>query len=252
MINNNIFDQAKDLAEKIRRDLALGSSPIKNIFSWLEDQGVFVVRMPIEGNSLSGAFYHDKNKKTSQILINTNRTEGHQVCTAAHEFCHYLLDKEDQFIVEHDSQEKSPKEQRADAFAVNFLLPENGLRFYIQSILRKTKKLDDDDLVRIRNEFGTSWSATIYRLHNLGYIFDKGLKSKLEEICFLNSMAIQFGFEPETSMSGTIYEFSSNFYRLAFVAYFKRKISFNRLSDLLRRSQENTKELITKIENIHE
>ena len=122
MSEDNIFEQAQDLAEKIRSKLKLGSSPIKNIFSLLEDQGLFVLRMPIGCDSLSGAFYYDKTKKNSKILINSNCANGHQIFTAAHEFCHYLLDKDEQIIIEHDNQVKSPLEKRADAFAANFLI----------------------------------------------------------------------------------------------------------------------------------
>ena len=252
MSEDNIFEQAQDLAEKIRSKLKLGSGPIKNIFSLLEDQGLFVLRMPIGGDSLSGAFYYDKTKENSKILINSNRSNGHQIFTAAHEFCHYLLDKDEQIIIEHDNQVKSPLEKRADAFAANFLIPEEGVRLYTNKVLNKTKKLDDYDLVRLREEFKTSWSALIYRLHNLGYIFDKGYQSKVKEIFRLNSKAMQLGLDPETSSQVGQYAFPSDYYRLAFSAYFDGKITLNRLSDLLRQSQEDTKELVSKIKSAHE
>lgn len=252
MPSENIFEQAKDLAEKIRRNLKLGNAPIKDIFNLLEGQRIFVVRMPINGDGLSGAFYYDKKKKNAQILVNSNRSKGHQIFTAAHEFCHYLLDKDEQIIIEHDNQKKSPIEKRADAFAANFLLPEEGIRFYIQKVLNKTKKLDDNDLVRIQNEFKISWSFLIYRLHNLDYIFDGGLNAKLDNIKQLNSLAVQFGFEPEFSEQNGKYELPSEYFRLALSAYFDKKISLNRLSDLLRQSQEETEELIAKIKSAHE
>ena len=252
MTNENIFEQAKDLAEKIRRSLKLGNAPIKDIFNLLEDQGIFVVRMPINGDGLDGAFYYDKKNKNAKILINSNRSKGKQIFTAAHEFCHYLIDKEEQIILEYAEQEKSPREKRADAFAAHFLLPEEGVRFYTQNILKKTKKLDDDDLVKIQNEFKTSWTALIYRLNNLGYIFDGGLKTKLGEISSLNFKAAQSGFESESSVHDGKYEFPSSFYRAAFSAYFEGKITLNRLSDILRQSQEDTKELVAKIKIANE
>lgn len=252
MKSENIFEQAQDLAEKIRSKLKLGNAPIKNIFTLLEDQGIFVIRMPIGGDGLSGAFYYDKAKKSAKILINSNRSFGHQIFTAAHEFCHYLLDKDEQIIIEYNDQRKSPLEKRSDVFAANFLLPEEGIRFYAHKVLNKVKKLDDCDLVRLQKEFKTSWSTLIYRLHNLGYIFDKGYKTKLKETFLLNSKAMQLGFDPEVSTQEGQYKFSSDFYHLAFSAYFDGKITLNRLSDLLRQSQEDTKELVSKIKSIHE
>ena len=58
----NIYDEAKHAAELARRRLELDNAPIKNIFTLFENEGIFVVRMPIMGDSLSGAFFYDKTK----------------------------------------------------------------------------------------------------------------------------------------------------------------------------------------------
>lgn len=56
---SNIIEQAEQKAYDQRRNLGIDKSPIRDIFSLLEDQGIFVVKMPIDTDSLSGAFYYN-------------------------------------------------------------------------------------------------------------------------------------------------------------------------------------------------
>ena len=250
MAQANIYRQAEILSDKIRQELKLGKAPIKDIFGLLEGQGVFVIKMPIGGDGLSGAFYYDKEKDMGKILINSSRTNGHQVFTAAHEFCHFLLDKDKQIIIDDDAMKKSLIEKRADYFAANFLMPKDGIVFYVKNILGKQKKLDDADIVKLRQEFGVSWKAIIYRLHNLGFMFDKSLQLKLKDTGLLNSLAIQFGFKPEISKRNKELRLPVKYYRLAFSAYFKKKISLGRLAEFLRQSSEETKDQIAEIKRV--
>jgi len=249
MSQDNIYQQAEILSEKIRRGLKLGNAPIKDIFALLEGQGIFVVKIPVGGNGLSGAFYYDKEKDLGQILINSNRSNGHQVFTAAHEFCHFLLDKEKQIIIDDDKMVKSAIEKRADCFAANFLIPKDGINYYVQEILKQDgNRINDQALVRIRDEFGISWAAAIYRLHGLGYSFNKPYKEKVADTSMLNSLSVQLGFKAERSNDNGEFRMPIDYYRLAFQAYFCKKISLDRLAELLRRSYEETKDWVAEIE----
>lgn len=249
MTQASIYQQAEILSDKIRRELKLGKAPIKDIFGLLEGQGIFVVKMPIGGNGLSGAFYYDKEKDSGKILINSNRSKGHQTFTAAHEYCHFLLDKEKRIIIDDDKMVKSDIEKRADCFSTNFLMPKDGVNYYVQYILNiEGNKIDDQALVKIRNEFGASWQAVIFRLHNLGYTFNKSYKEKISDTRVLNSLSVQSGFEAEKSDSDGEFRLPSDFYNLAFNAYFDKKISLNKLAELLRESYEEAKDWVAEIE----
>ncbi len=248
-MSQSIYQEAEKQADKIRRELKLGKAPIRDIFGLLEGQGIFVVKIPIGGNGLSGAFYYDQEKDSGKILINSNRSNGHQVFTAAHEFCHFLLDKEKRIIIDDDKMVKSAIEKRADCFAANFLMPKDGVNYYIQEILKlDSNKIDDQPLAKIRNEFDVSWQAIIYRLHDLGYTFDKPYKEKISDTRMLNFLSAQLGFEVEKSDSDGEFRLPTNFYHLAFKAYFDKKISLNKLSELLRESYEETKDWVAEIE----
>lgn len=247
-MTQSIYQEAEQQADKIRRELKLGTAPIKNIFDLLEDKGIFVVKMPIGGNGLSGAFYYDKKQESGKILVNSNRSNGHQVFTAAHEFCHFLLDKDKQIIIEDDKMLETAIEKRANCFAANLLMPKDGVNYYIQEILKQdSNKINNEVLVRVRNEFGVSWKAIIYCLNNLGYTFDKPYKEKILDTRILNSLSAQLGFEAERSDSDGKFKLPIDFYRLAFRAYFDKKISLERLAELLRKSYEETKDWVAEI-----
>lgn len=243
----NPFKEGEDQAEKVRRELKLGAAPIRNIFTLLEDRGVFLVRMPILGKHLSGAFYYDQKSDITKVLINSNRSLGHQQFTAAHEFAHFLMDKDKIFILEDKNDHKAPYERRADAFAANFLLPNEGVHFYVKKTLGRVCKLENIDIVKIRNEFGVSWTALIYRLHDLGYKFDKPYKEKVKETAFLNAIAREVGFEPELPTEDGPFKLPADFNQRAFSAYFNKKISINRLANIIRKPYDETKDLVFSI-----
>lgn len=251
MMRQNIYQKAEDLSEKIRRQLNLGSAPIKNIFTLFENLGIFVVRIPIKGNGLSGAFFYDQKKKQAKILINSDRTLGHQYFTAAHEFCHFLLDKDKQLIIEDGNGQKPAYEKKADAFAASFLMPKEGMNYFIRSILKNQgKKLNDINLAKTRNEFCASWEATIIRLHNLGYIFDRSYQEKKKETAKLNFLSMQLGFKTEKKFKKEKIILPADYYRLAFNAYFNKKISLDRLANILRLSYEEAKDKVAEIRKL--
>lgn len=251
MMRQNIYQQAEDLADKIRRQLNLGNAPIKDIFTLFENQGIFIVRIPIKGDGLSGAFFYDQKNKQAKMLINSDRTLGHQYFTAAHEFCHFLLDQDKKLIIEDDGGEKPAYEKRADAFAVNFLMPKDGINYFIKSILKnRGRKLNDIDLVKIRNEFCASWEATVNRLYNLGYVFDKSYQEKKKETAKLNFLSMQLGFKPEKKFEREKIILPADYYRLAFNAYFNKKISLNRLAEILRLSYDEAKDKVAEIKKL--
>lgn len=253
MINSNIILQAESLAEATRKKLELDNAPIKDIFNLLEGQGIFVVKMPIKCEELSGAFYYDKRVKKARILVNSNRSQGHQNFTAAHEFYHFLSDKEQEpIIIDIYMREKSEKEIKADCFAANFLMPKKGIKYYLEEVLeiKDSKIRHDEDLVKLKNEFGVSWQALLYRLKDLGYIFNKPCNEKIKEIRNLNFLSEQMGFEAEIPNENGKLKLPSEYYRLAFSAYFKDKISLGKLSELLHISYEEAKDLVARLRRI--
>jgi Zn-dependent peptidase ImmA (M78 family) len=242
-------DEIAQFANKKRVELGIGFGGIDNIEGLLESQGIFVVSFPLESNNISGAFYYNKLTDESRILVNSNRSRGHQYFTAAHEYCHYLLDKEDNPIIIEDETNQNNIEKRANHFAANFLMPKQGVEEYLTKVLRiQTNKLSDIDLIKVKYEFKTSWKSTIYQLDNLGFKLDSGKDRLLEHIGHLNSLAIQIGFEPESSTTSGIISLPQKYWMLAFQAYFKDRITLEKLAELLYMDIKTTKEMVNRIE----
>ncbi|MFB6181951.1 MAG: ImmA/IrrE family metallo-endopeptidase [Candidatus Magasanikbacteria bacterium] len=244
---SNIYDQAEQKAYDQRRKLGIDKSPIRDIFSLLEDQGIFVVKMPINTDGLSGAFYYNEDEDRAHMLINTNRSKGHQRFTAVHEYGHFLFDKNREKVIVDDGGPKTEAEKRADAFAANFLMPEDGVNFYIRRTLGKKSKLSNKELVKVKEEFGVSWQTLIYRLHNLRYKFDKSKDEMLDEVSKLNSLAVQMGYERELPEDDGEFDLPAEYKRLAFQSYFDEKISLGKLAEILRISNEEAKEKVAEI-----
>ena len=221
-MTNSVIEEAVQLAEDKRKELALGNAPIKDIFTLLEAQGIFLVRMPMDSEGLSGAFYYDKEAETAYMLINSSQRLVRQRFTAAHEYCHYLLDKEEQpLIIEDGKNQKSPIEIRADCFAANFLAPAEGLVDFIKQVLRKQdNKLEDSDVVKIKHEYDVSWSSLIYRLHDLRFTFENSYKELAANPSRLKALALQMGYVSESSEENVELKLPSDYSKRAFEAYF--------------------------------
>jgi Zn-dependent peptidase ImmA (M78 family) len=83
---------AQTRANYIRNSLGLGQSPIADIFSLVEELGIILFKKPLKSEGVSAVFF--KNSQNYMILINSSKTLGHQIFSAAHELSHYFFDKE--------------------------------------------------------------------------------------------------------------------------------------------------------------
>lgn len=94
-LNNykSLHDFAEEIANYERRRLGLGQEPIKDFFTLIETQEAHVIRKELIECRIYGAFIFN-HRKGAFILINSAITKGRQVFTAAHEYCHYLKDRD--------------------------------------------------------------------------------------------------------------------------------------------------------------
>lgn len=163
---------AEHRANQIRSQLNLGQRPIGNVFTLLEDIGIFLFKRPFENDKISAMFIRDT--KNHLIIINSSRTFGHQVFSAAHELYHYYFDKHYMGgICSANRNQKTEHEQMADMFASCFLLPDDGVMSVAETRTDSNGKLDLYDLVFLQQYFRVSWNALLIKLENLGYIDNK-------------------------------------------------------------------------------
>lgn len=162
--------QAKARAIEIRNQLGLGQRPVADIFALLEEVGIILFLKPFINSSLSAIFMQDK--KNYLVVINTNRTLGHQIFSAAHELSHYFYDKEmlGGMCSINKRNPKLENENLADEFASHFLMPDDGIISIAEKRKNKDGNLDIYDIIFIQQYFRVSWIAMLKKLKYLGYI----------------------------------------------------------------------------------
>ena len=102
------------------------------------------------------------------VLINSSQRALRQRFTLAHEIGHARFDRFT--IVESlDRTDSTPEEKRANAFAVELLMPEAAVKKWIPS---RPWGTDLDEIARLALHFGVSYEATLWKLHNAGLISD--------------------------------------------------------------------------------
>ena len=125
--------------------------------------GVDVLMEPHAGKMLGGtasmAGWHC-------IYVNTARPRRQQLFTFAHELGHLLAGDTTPLRVETTLARHSPAERFANAFAADFLMPENSVRNIVG------QQLDLQNALQAFHRFGVSIDALSWRLHSLGYLSD--------------------------------------------------------------------------------
>jgi Zn-dependent peptidase ImmA (M78 family)/DNA-binding XRE family transcriptional regulator len=193
------IQQGSRIADEERRRLGLGALPVADVAAVLEAQGVRTAQaeMPddVSGFTLSepgaGLF----------VVVNRHHAPLRQRFSYAHEYSHVLLDRGHFGAVSRERDRDELIEVRANVFAANFLMPEDGVRqsvaalgkglasrqhaevFDETAVLRistRTPPRSQDvqlyDVVQLAHHFGVSRLAALYRLHNLRIVNEAELE----------------------------------------------------------------------------
>jgi Zn-dependent peptidase ImmA (M78 family)/predicted secreted protein len=164
-------------AEAIRAhsELSIDTSRPIDPFDALQRAGVLVMRQPLD--RLSGAYLPLNANGVEQpgVLINVSHPLSRQRYTAAHELWHHRRDRE--FVFDEDTEwlargesGDSDRERLAEAFASWFLMPDRLVRGLLESMNASRRTLDASLVYALALELGTSYAATIHRLHGLKVI----------------------------------------------------------------------------------
>jgi Zn-dependent peptidase ImmA (M78 family)/transcriptional regulator with XRE-family HTH domain len=158
-------DDIRRKAEEVRDWLRLGLGPVGDLAGVLDDAGITVYRTALGADlqrGVSGAFLNHPQLGMC-IAVNLQTTPGRQVFTIAHELAHAL------YHSQHDSQvvsywgRQDEKERFADAWAGEFLVPQEGLRRASESLGIKTVT-GADEAVHLQRLYGVSYGMMLVRL----------------------------------------------------------------------------------------
>jgi Zn-dependent peptidase ImmA (M78 family)/transcriptional regulator with XRE-family HTH domain len=158
--------EVETAASEVRRRWELGSGPIVNLLGLLEDRGVVVYETRgIDGfDGLSGRF-----GTAPFVAVSRDLPADRVRFTAAHELAHILCEF---------SGNESP-EGMCHGFAAAFLLPQAALE---KAFAPSRRKIGLGELGEVKEAFGISLQAIMYRAHALGFVSDRQLRAFRETV----------------------------------------------------------------------
>jgi len=148
---------------------------------------------------LSGVAVKSENLKF--MLVNSNHQIGKQHFTIAHELYHLFEQENFTFqkcVTGLFSGQKDIEEKRADLFAVNLLMPEDGIYDLIPESEIKSQQVSLPTVYRIQNYYSVSFAATRFRLEELGFL-KQGFGEEMKGRIISESVNLGFGknlFQP--------------------------------------------------------
>ncbi len=232
---STLYEFAEKMANEERRRLGLGEEPIRDIFNLIEAQGAHIIRKELKECNIDGTFVFNE-AKGAYILINSSSTKGRQVFTAAHEYCHYLKDRNKgpqidrthqiEMRLNEKTQTWNPLEIVANAFASIFLMPGSAVNRLIHTL--PSNHLGPEEVIYLKRYFGVSFEAMLYRLKRLDYLREKDI----EELKKIKPLAMEMALYGSSEDQVEKEYIPERFFRLSLDAYLSGKISIGKLTEL--------------------
>lgn len=154
--------QARELADRVRRDHGLGQGPIKDLYELAHTVAGVDVASLDAGQSEHGLMLADPETGGRAIGVATTDHPMRQRSTIAHELGHLLF--EDGNLT---PGERSPEEIRADAFARHLLLPLDAVRLKLSNVGGEATQAHLSDLVQ---EYELSPHMAAIQMREAGFI----------------------------------------------------------------------------------
>jgi len=234
---------AEHCAQEERARLNLGAhQPIYTPRKILEEAGLHVFLEKLD-SKLAGLYVFVPEFGYC-ILVNRSHPRERQHWTIAHEYGHFLAER-DRPGVDYlrPAQRKSESERFADAFAAAFLMPETGVhrRFYEE--VERTGDFKVADLCRMADYFAVSLMAMTLRLEALGLVprgsWDRVSESRVP----VHKLREGAGVE-QSRDDDSLEPYPQRYKLLAVQAFQQEKVSEGQLSKLLRCSRIEARDIV--------
>ena len=199
------ISQGQLVAEQERRRLNLGNAPVK-MPEMLARQNIWTTMLPLP-DEISGLFLSSPDLGMA-IVANRNQPLVRRQFSYAHEHGHALMDSENSATITRIDDAKTRTEQRANAFAAAFLMPEEGVRDFLHSLgkgkgsrreeaaidsvneegiqgaLRnpaRSQNVTYADVALLARHFGASYVAAVWRLRGLNFTSAEQTQTLLDQ-----------------------------------------------------------------------
>jgi len=189
--------QGTDAAKQERRRLGLGSRPIPDMADLVNSVGIWATGADLP-DGMSGVFLRDRAAGLV-ILVNFGHPRPRKRFSYAHEYAHAIFDRQMAAVVSWETEGEAILETRANAFAAEFLLPEDGVRSFLverskggpavaEHLLQQadpdggdvsrtlsraptgSQRVTFEDAARLARRFGVAFQTAVFRLKNTGLI----------------------------------------------------------------------------------
>jgi Zn-dependent peptidase ImmA (M78 family) len=151
-----LHGQSPDLAARvIRTEWLLGHRPIPNMIHLLESRGVLVFSLAQDCHEIDAFSFWSGARPI--VLLNTMKSAERSRADAAHELFH---------LVAHREETGKKEEQDSDEFSGAFLMPEGDVLNQVPRVVSMQQ------LIQIKQRWGVSVAALVYRLHKLKKLTD--------------------------------------------------------------------------------
>ena len=239
------IEQGQQVAEQERRRLNLGNVPVK-VPETLAHQNIWTAALPLP-DEISGLFLSSPDFGLA-ILANLTQSVVRRRFSYAHEHGHALMDRDKQATVTGAHNVGTKTEQRANAFAAAFLLPEEGVREYLHSLgkgqgirgqLRnpaRSRNVTYADVALLAWHFEVSYAAAVWRLRGLNLVSQEQTQTLLDQTeeanRYLRSAKAISGTEGLEERSNSDHELGWQILSLALEAWWRGEISRDRLLEV--------------------
>ncbi len=228
-----------EMANSERRRLSLGSKPIANIFDLIREQGIHLFKRKLIDQNISGLYLLHPFAGHC-ILINYSDDIYRQNFSAAHEYCHSIVDSSLEQIVSYFDVGGNKYEWRANNFAGNFLVCDDYLIQQLKDI--SEYKIYIERILKSAHYFKVSSKVIILRLFELKLI-NSDFKNKLwEDSDLVIKAKVKFDPEIPRNLSPGFKEkinsliqngLSWYFLELCGKAYHNKQVTFHKILEML-------------------
>jgi Zn-dependent peptidase ImmA (M78 family) len=196
-MKTSLLNLVESQVSRFRQTVGLSDAEAVNLKSLLLKLRVLTVYRPLSG-TFSGMSLKGADKKF--ILVNSNQPRCRQHFTIAHELYHLFIEQDSKPHNCVSGEKKSESEQCADAFALMFLMPADGVRQLIPESELKMGKVSIASILRIEHYFSVSHAAVLNRLSDLKLI-DKAERKSYHCLPVMRT-AREYGYDVSLYQSG--------------------------------------------------
>ncbi len=236
---------AKWMATQERARLGiLISSPIRDMWEILENEGVRVMAWNLATPKLGGCFIFSPFLG-SFVLVKRNLGDystNKLNFVLAHEYCHHLIHRQQKGITcDPNGHYRKPEEYFAQWFAANLLMPEEAIVPRLTTYLEKSNvDITAEIVMHLALDFGVSYQAMLYRMADkkIGLIE----KSVYQQLSKEKPKQLLAKIGRSVPCLQKVNQFPDEYTEMAFEAYSLGKISLSKLAELLEKTLEEVKD----------